>query len=131
MQVLYASLYVYSPQGRISGIESMKLKQADEMLQTGCAFSTNFKTNSTFGYQPVTTSKLSRKLIHIYTTYLRPRSRQISGEQPLFLNHDGSPATRIGDKVSKHIYFVHSLNNMNNVDISLFQILSSTTHYYN
>jgi hypothetical protein len=98
MQILYASLYVYSPQGRISGIESMKLRQVDEMLQNGCALSTKFKTNSTFGYQPVTTSKLSRKLLQIYITYLRPRSK-IRGDEPLFLHYNGSPATRIGAKV--------------------------------
>jgi hypothetical protein len=104
MQVLYAAMYVYSPQGRISGIESMKVKQGYEILQTGCAFSTNFKTNSTFGYQPVTSSKLSRKLLQIYIAYLRPRIR-LGGGQPLFLNHNGTPATRIGDKVTLEVAY--------------------------
>jgi hypothetical protein len=98
MQILYASFYAYSPQGRISGIESMKLKQGYEMLTQKVAFSKNFKTNSTFGFQPVTTSSVTRKLLHIYMTYLRPNCSKGS-EQSLFLHHNGSPATRIGDKV--------------------------------
>ena len=108
MQILYATLYIHSPQGRISGIESIKCKQIQELLEGGVTFSTNFKTSSTYGYQPVTTSKLSRKLLHIYVTYVRPTVNRYESEndnttiyfnQPLFLHYNGSPATRIGDKV--------------------------------
>jgi hypothetical protein len=129
MQVLYAAMYVYSPQGRISGIESITLKQADEMLQNGVTFSTKFKTNSTFGYQPVTTSKLTRKLLHIYVTYLRPGTN-VGGEHALFLNYNGTRATRIGDKVRYTFIMTRRLIILLFVDTSLLQIQSPTSPYY-
>ena len=101
MMLLYSSLYVHSAQGRISAIEDIKWGQVNDLIKNGAVFSNKFKTNSTFGYQPVTTSTVSLNLIKFYVTILRPKvtSSMNGPHDPLFLHYDGTPATRIGDKV--------------------------------
>jgi hypothetical protein len=75
--------------------------------------STRFKTNASFGYQPVTTAKVSKMLLEFYINNLRPeivRKREDDSDDydpsllnydnsPLFLNFDRSKAIRIGEKV--------------------------------
>jgi hypothetical protein len=113
MNMLYSALYVYSPQGRISAIEDLKLIQVNDLKTDGYAMSTRFKTNASFGYQPVTTAKVSKMLLEFYINNLRPeivRKREDDSDDydpsllnydnsPLFLNFDRSKAIRIGEKV--------------------------------
>ncbi len=101
MQVLYSSLYAHSAQGRISAIADIKWGQVNNLIKNGYILSTRFKTNATFGYQPVTTSKVSLDLIKFYVSVLRPKitSTMNGSQDPLFLHYDGTPASRIGDKV--------------------------------
>ena len=104
MGMLYSSLYVYSPQGRISAIGDLKLMHADDLLTNGYVLSTRFKTNAEFGYQPVTIAEVSMNLLSFYIKSLRPQIAKNSlylksDNSPLFLNHNGTAAKRIGDKV--------------------------------
>jgi hypothetical protein len=101
MKLLYSSLYAYSPQGRISGIEDVRFGQARELLQKGYVMSTKFKTNQAFGYQPVTTAEVSKTLLLFYIDTLRPLIAKTNNESydSLFLNYNGTPATKIGLKV--------------------------------
>ena len=118
MNMLYSALYVYSPQGRISAIEDLKLHHVKDFEREGYAMSSRFKTNAAFGYQPVTTAKVSKMLLSFYVNTLRPEivkkceddndnydpSLLNSDNSPLFLNFDRSNATRIGDKVYYYCY---------------------------
>ncbi len=52
ISILFASLYVFSPQGRKGGLESLKYSDGEVMLQQGHVNSKKFKTRSTYGYQP-------------------------------------------------------------------------------
>lgn len=118
MNMLYSALYVYSPQGRISAIEDLKLHHVKDFESEGYAMSSRFKTNAAFGYQPVTTAKVSKMLLSFYINTLRPEivkkceddndhydpSLLNSDNSPLFLNFDRSNATRIGDKVYYYCY---------------------------
>jgi hypothetical protein len=101
MKLLYSSLYAYSPQGRISGIEDVRFGQARELLQKGYVMSTKFKTNQAIGYQPVTTAEVSKTLLLFYIDTLRPLIAKTNNESydSLFLNYNGTPATKIGLKV--------------------------------
>lgn len=101
MQILYVSLYAHSPQGRVAGVQDIKWGQAKDLLTYGYTLSSKFKTSASFGYQPVTTSDISLNLIQLYITRLRPKitSTMNNWKDPLFLHYDGTPATRIGDKV--------------------------------
>jgi hypothetical protein len=88
MEILYASLYVFSAQGRKGGIEELKYQQGKIMLERGHANSTVFKTRATFGYQPCTLSKKSYPLFKIYFLNIRPlvACENISnGNDPLWL----------------------------------------------
>jgi hypothetical protein len=67
-----AALYSFSPQGRPSGIEDMKMSQLPALLQDGFAQSSVFKTNAKYGFQPVTMSTTTIELIQIYCNHIRP-----------------------------------------------------------
>jgi hypothetical protein len=66
MSIMYAALYALSAQGRVGGLKSLQVKHADELIHEGFVLTTEFKTRSKYGYQPVTTSPMSNKMIQFY-----------------------------------------------------------------
>jgi hypothetical protein len=54
MRLLYAAMYVSSPQGRQSGLMDLKYEQHKALLDKGFANTTRFKTQDKYTYQPVT-----------------------------------------------------------------------------
>ena len=133
MGLLYSSLYLFSPQGRISGIhlcllltcallvmwccccfcpgiDDLKLSSAQELIGQGHTMSTKFKTSSTFGFQPVTMSNISLELFHTYVDMLRPMVSQGRCNDPkhsLWLNWKGDKDTSIGRKVQR--FYIRTL----------------------
>jgi hypothetical protein len=103
ISLMYASLYVFSAQGRVGGIQSLKYEQADDLLHNGFVMSKNFKSKSSWMYQPVTISPLSKRLVHFYITRVRPKVTQESGTQgALWLDWNGNPETDIGAIVTRY-----------------------------
>ena len=88
MGVLFTSLYAFSPQGRIGGITVAKLHQSRELIEDGQTLVDDFKTDSTYIFQPVTSSNTSRILLGLYIGYMRP-SVLTKPYDPLWLNHNG------------------------------------------
>lgn len=93
MQTLYASLYVFSPQGRVGGIADLTCNQGMEMLKYGYTQSNAFKTCGTYGYQPVLIADIASSLLEHYVYYLRPK---VSGVEtittptsPLWIKFNG------------------------------------------
>ncbi len=93
LQILFAGLYVFAPQGRAGGIAELRCQQASEMLSRGFTQTNKFKTNSVYGYQPVLTTKETRKILHNYVYCIRPK---ICGsptnslpDSPLWLLYNG------------------------------------------
>ena len=83
--LLGASLYTFSPQGRTSGIEDMKMSQVPALIQDGFAQSSVFKTNAKYGYQPVSLSLISMELLTLFVKEVRPaatNSNPILGSDP-------------------------------------------------
>jgi len=72
MQVLFFSLYVLAPNGRIGGIAALMWKHRNEILQSGVAYSTRFKTEGVYMFQPVIFAQESRDLLQLYLSILRP-----------------------------------------------------------
>jgi hypothetical protein len=110
MCLLYTSLYLFSPQGRISGIDDLKLSCAQELIGQGHTMSTKFKTSSTFGFQPVTMSNISLELFQTYVDMLRPMVSQGRCNEPkhsLWLNWKGAKDTSIGRKVQR--FYIRTL----------------------
>jgi hypothetical protein len=103
LQVLFAALYLFSPNGRKSGVEDIKYGQAKELLEKGFATSTKFKTNKKYGYQPVTVGPVSRELVRMYVEVVRPQIRAASisaPTDPLWLTYWGEAECDIGRMVT-------------------------------
>ena len=103
MELMYAALYVYSVQGRQSGVMDMKYKQAAELLARGYSNSSKFKTAAKWKYQPVTLSATTYLLLQVYVTRVRPQvwHEQPSGDDPLWLTYDGSAERKLGLRVTR------------------------------
>ncbi len=70
--------------------------------------SSKFKTQSKFGFQPVTTNSVSHELIKRYTTEIRPQiackmeNRAINDDDySLFVRYDGKPHKTGGSMVGR------------------------------
>lgn len=98
MQLLSASLYVCSPQGRWSGVQDMNIKQAAELMEQWYAMSTQFKTNSKYGYQPVTVGHSSHFLLGLYLKHFRPQAskKQNPPSNSLWLRYNGKADVHMG-----------------------------------
>jgi hypothetical protein len=110
MELVLAAIYVFSAQGRFSAVSMLKYSQALEMLENGQTMSTEFKTNKTFGYQPVTLHSFSKQLLTIYVEELRPKVAlaQPTPDAFLWLNHNGVPMLRSGVRHSVTRFFRRS-----------------------
>jgi hypothetical protein len=108
MNLLSASIYCFSCQGRVGGIEDLKFYQGKELLEEGVVLTSKFKTNAKFGYQPVTLpgDKVSTFLLHFYLTNVRPMALQ-GRDDPLFINFTGTGKYNIAKGLSN--FFALSL----------------------
>ena len=103
MGLLYSALYVYSVQGRISGVMDLNYGQASELLTSGYCTTDQFKTRDRWGLQPVTLSTVTQKLLTQYMNYVRPTActtSRPSSDDPLWLRFDGSPDAHIGVRLT-------------------------------
>ena len=109
MNLLSASIYCFSCQGRIGAIEDLKFFQGAELLTEGVVLTSKFKTSAKFGYQPVTlpADKASTFLLHFYLTNVRPRTLQ-ERDDPLFINFTGSGSFKVAKGLTN--FFAQTLS---------------------
>ena len=109
MNLLSASIYCFSCQGRIGAIEDLKFFQGAELLTEGVVLTSKFKTSAKFGYQPVTlpADKASTFLLHFYLTNVRPRTLQ-ARDDPLFINFTGSGPFKVAKGLNN--FFAQTLS---------------------
>jgi hypothetical protein len=93
--LLMAAMYVYSVQGRLSGVSHLTLGDAQTMLTDGFTTNTNFKTQKTYGLQPISIDKMfGAELLEIYLQKFRSISEgspeSTSPESPLWVDISGS-----------------------------------------
>lgn len=103
-ELLFSALYVHLPQGRLSGIQSLKLSQLPSMMQKGYTMSTTFKTSAKFKLQPISLDNTVALLLNIYTSVFRPlRSNGCCDNptDPLFIRPNGSQEIDIGRHVTR------------------------------
>ena len=99
MQLIFAALYTHSPQGRIAGVMSLRMKQGRELLDKGSTLTDVFKTRASFGFQPVSLDpKVGRKLFDGYFVAVRQfivkeASLHDTDDTALWLTLEGSPLT--------------------------------------
>jgi hypothetical protein len=111
MELLFASLYVFSVNGRCGGIEDMKYHQGEQLINHGFAMSRVFKTQATYGYQPVIISKRSKTILKIYLHHIRPlikRNEDSISNDPLWLTWEGEKEREVSRKVTR--YFKVKMN---------------------
>ena len=94
MSLMFASMYTFSVNGRLGGIADAKYGQRDELLTSGHAMTSLFKTSSSYGYQPIVVDyEVARRLLQIYIDCVRPTERFIQLQDrnsPLWTNYNGS-----------------------------------------
>ncbi len=103
MGLLYAALYVYSVQGRISGIMDLTFDQAQELLTSGYVTTDQFKTNDKWGLQPVTLSVRALELLELYLEFLRPPAADRGAHaavDALWITFTGAPDKHVGQRVT-------------------------------
>ena len=74
-KVMCASMYL-SPQGRIQAVEDIRNGQIDELRDKRFVLSRLFKTQSKYGYQPVTAGETFLKIFDKYIRFVRPNILQ-------------------------------------------------------
>jgi hypothetical protein len=100
MGIIFTSLYTYAAQGRISGVADLKATQMTELVSIGHAMSTQFKTASKFGYQPVIVAPDISWLIHLYQQLRTNIVSNTGTTNPwLWLTVEGTRENDIGGKV--------------------------------
>jgi len=127
---MYAALYAFAPNGRVSGIEDLKEVQYKQLVEEGHVHSSKFKTNSTYGYQPVILNKISYFFVKTYWDFFRPVAMINSDSTPqtplqrsLWLTFDGKPE-RIGARVTQ--YFKRTLG-MHITTTAIRSLVETTT----
>ena len=87
-------MYTFSVNGRLGGIANAKYGQRDELLTSGHAMTSLFKTSSSYSYQPIVVDyEVARRLLQIYIDCVRPTERFIQLQDwnsPLWINYNGS-----------------------------------------
>jgi hypothetical protein len=104
MRLLLASIYTSHPQGRISGITSLRYRQGRDLLRDGYAVTNVFKTWRKYGYQVVALEGPSRELFQIYFTKARAAIEALyfitpNDDDPLWLNTKGEAEDRISRQI--------------------------------
>lgn len=118
MKLLYSSFYVCAVQGRVSGLQDMRFYQAKELLENGFAMSRVFKTQSKYGFQPVSVARDSAELLDIYIKSVRKAANSVepNANDPLFLNFQGKAEMDIGRSVTQ-FFMEHLLINITTTKI--------------
>jgi hypothetical protein len=100
MELLCASAYSSSVQGRVHAIDGLKCQSLGTMLTSDAVMSSSFKTSRSFGLQPVTVSPLFRHLLNVYVTHFRPKQFGLAPGDSLFVSLR-KKTIRVGDMVTR------------------------------
>ena len=103
VQLTVSAVYVFSANGRQSGVADVRMGQVQEMLDNGYATTSKFKTNQKYGYQPITLGDVSKELVHLYVSVVRPqvcRQHPVQAEDHVWLTYRGEPDLTIGKLVT-------------------------------
>jgi hypothetical protein len=136
MRILYSSLYLFTAQGRIGGVESLLYKDGNQLLADNYALTNKFKTEATFRKQPIVLGDVSKDLFSLYFNHFRPnivQQNQIEEnlhEAPMWLTFNGLPQKNIGQQVTKYFLKALNLNITTNLIRSLVETMFDGFHRY-
>lgn len=109
LETLVASLYVFSPQGRVGPLELLVLDAMQDFRKDGFTTSRSFKTvqsSSSQRYAAILTPKTSLRLLEIYIKFYRPvsqpRNQVPAPSDPLLLDYQGRSLISISRLVTSY-----------------------------
>ena len=110
VRLLSASFYALSVQGRPMAIGEISVEDGNCLIQSGMVKSRNLKTKKTYGYQIVTASEYTIRLLEMYKFLIRPVLLLKSGESPKYflLNYDGVRSLEVGRRATE--FYQHQLH---------------------
>ena len=124
LSILVSALYVFSPQGRVGGIQDVRIQQYSELLHDGYTTSSNFKTVGKFLLQPITISSIVKKILVSYKTIRDLRSKSHSCHSDFFfITFLGQPHDRLGRLIT--LYFNSKNVNLHITTTSLRSLVES------
>ena len=93
LQTLVAVMYTTCPQGRPGAIESLTIKDLDDIYSKCYATSTKFKNAKYLHYQAIIFTLTAQQLVRVFMEYLRPvvqpRNQTVQRDDWLFLDWAG------------------------------------------
>jgi hypothetical protein len=126
MALLFATIYLFSPNGRQSGLQDMRLGQVPQVKQRGFATSRVFKTNHKYGLQPLTFSEVSLEMLILYVDVVRPQvalTHPSQDAESLWLTYTGQSERQIGKLITS--FFVRECGQ--HITITAIRSLVETT----
>ena len=124
MQLMGASLYSFSPQGRVQAVEDFKYGQFRELIREKFVLSNMFKTMTKFGYQPITTNDISSELLSYYVSVIRPKTL-CGANDPMFVSFTGTGTYSMRSAVTA--FFRRTLN-LHITTTSIRSLVETTMH---
>jgi hypothetical protein len=102
MRLFYSAIYVFAVNGRIGGIESLRLKDVT-LLFASAATTSEFKTQRFYKLQPVFFTRVPKYILPVYITVIRPSVEGLlkNPNNHLFLRSDGRPEANAGQKLTQ------------------------------
>ena len=130
--MLYTSFYVFTPQGRIGGLNDMRVDQYKNFRDEGHAETNKFKTKAAHGYQFVIVGSISFSLLAQYMEIFRPvavRNFVPTRDYPaitdaMWITWDGAP-DNTGPRITQWIRNVMGLKMSSN---KLRSLVETTSH---
>lgn len=110
VQLVVSAVYVFSANGRQSGVSDVRMGQVEGLLGDGFTTTTKFKTNSKFGYQPITLGVVAQELVYLYVQTVRPqvcRAAEIHPDDHMWITYRGEADLHVGKLVT--MFFIRKL----------------------
>lgn len=110
MQLAVSAVYVFSANGRQSGVSDVRMGQVEQLLGEGYTTTTKFKTNAKYGYQPITLGAVAQELVFQYVEVVRPqvcRAATIHPDDHMWVTYRGVPELQVGKLVNW--FFIRTL----------------------
>lgn len=106
LQLIMVLFWLTAPQGRVEGIQTLRLAHLEEFRQQGFALNRKFKTAATYKYQPVVISDAVKKLLAIWVTVVRPTVLAPHAVEHrddfVWLSYEGTAVTNVSARVVRY-----------------------------
>ena len=131
LETLFASMYVFSVQGRVNALQTLQYRHGEELYAENVVLSTQLKTRRSFGYQPILVDEDAKHLFNLYWNVFRPivaSTDMCEPTSPLWLEFSGKPCKSFGAKLSNFYLYSQEINISTNRIRSLVETATNSLH---